>query len=310
MLRTNSHPRRVSLAAVVALMASALIACGSAGATARVAHKAQIATGAAALPAGCTPSQTKTKYPQVAGETISVAVSPLSPPYISTAANNPSHIIGFEADLLNAWTACLGVKYKWQVYQDFGDMVPAVQSGRDDIIQSSIFSTPVRAKQVNFVDYMKSYTGSILPKGNPKHITTLESMCGKTDAEVVGGVEPAIVQAQSKKCVKDGKPAIQMSLYKDNATAEQQVKDGRDDVFLVDAGLASVLVKDFPSQLQTGFRINSGLSIGTAVGKKETQLLSAIDASIKTLQKDGIINKLLSKWGISPIQAIPVTLVK
>jgi len=189
-------------------------------------------------------------------------------------------------------------------------MVPAVKSGRADIIQSSIFSTPVRAKQVDFVDYMKSYTGSLLHKGNPDHITSLTDLCGRSDAEVIGAVEPAIVQAQSAGCVREGKPPIALQLYKDNDLAIEQIRNGRAACFLVDAGLASILARRFPNDLQSGFSINSGLGVGTAVNKHETELRSAIFAALGTLQHDGIIARLLAKWGINPRQEIPITVVR
>jgi polar amino acid transport system substrate-binding protein len=308
------HRLRVLLCLSCACALLVIAGCGSSstsggnsgGSTITSASSVSNTTVAAGVPAGCQPSQTKTKYPEVAGKTLNVAVSPLSPPYIYTSPSNPNQITGFEADLMADWAKCLGVSWKWQIYQAFGNMVPAVQSGRDDVIQSSIFATPVRAKQVNFVVYMKSYTGSIVAKGNPQHLTSLSDICGKHVAEVVGGVEVAIAQAQSAQCTKDGKPAVKLSLYQDNATAEQQVLDGRSDIWMVDAGLAAVLVKKSPTQLQTAYSVDSGLKIGTAINKSETQLEAAADAALTQLQTDGIIKTLLAKWGIQPDQAIPV----
>jgi polar amino acid transport system substrate-binding protein len=305
------HRSRVLLCLSCACAMLVVAGCGSSSAggassSGSTSAGASGATRAVSVPAGCQPSQTKAKYPEVAGKTLDVAVSPLSPPYIYTSASNPNKIIGFEADLMADWAKCLGVSWKWQVYQAFGDMVPAVQSGRDDVIQSSIFATPARAKQVNFVVYMKSFTGSIVAKGNPQHLTSLSDICGKRVAEVVGGVEVAIAQAQSAKCTKEGKPAVKLSLYQDNATAEQQVLDGRSDIWMVDAGLASVLVKKSPTKVQTAYSVDSGLKIGTAINKSQTQLEAAVDAALTHLQSDGIIKTLLAKWGIRPSQAIPV----
>jgi polar amino acid transport system substrate-binding protein len=299
--------RRLVTCTVALFVAVMCAAVSTAGATAAASPKAHAS--AASVPRGCQPSKTSTLYPGLAGKPVTVAVTPLSPPYIYTSPSNPNKIIGFEADLLTDWTNCLGLTYKWDVYQDFGSMVPAVQSGRDDVIQSSIFATPVRAKQVNFVVYMKSYTGSIVAKGNPDHINSLGDICGKTVAEVVGGVEVGIAQAQSKACVKAGKPAVQLSLYKDNSLAEQQVIDGRADIWMVDAGLASVIAKKFSSQIQTSYSINSGLKIGTAINKSDVVLQKAVFASLKQLQADGIIKQLLTKWGIRANQAIPVAKV-
>jgi polar amino acid transport system substrate-binding protein len=302
---------RVRLCLTCACVLLAVAGCGSSSngggsSSGSAGAGASGTTAAVGVPAGCQPSQTKTKYPDVAGKTLGVAVSPLSPPYIYTDPSNPTHIIGFEADLMADWAKCLGVSWKWDVYQAFGDMVPAVQSGRDDLIQSSIFATPPRAKQVNFVVYMKSFTGSIVAKGNPDHLTSLSDICGKTVAEVVGGVEVGIAQAQSAQCTKEGKPAVKLSLYQDNATAEQQVLDGRSDIWMVDAGLAAVLVKKSPTKLQTAYSVNSGLKIGTAINKSDTQLEAAVDAALTQLQADGIIKTLLAKWGIGTNQAIPV----
>ncbi|HTW41045.1 MAG TPA: ABC transporter substrate-binding protein [Solirubrobacteraceae bacterium] len=252
---------------------------------------------------GCAPNQTASKYPEV-GKTLSIAVSPLSPPYIFVNANAPGTIVGFDADFVAAWTRCLGVKYHWQVYQDFGAMIPAVQSGRANLVNSSVYATPERAREINFNVFMSSFTGSIVRKGNPKHITSLEDLCGRVDAQVVGAVEVPLVEAQSKRCRARGRPSVDLTIYNDNSLAIQAVLTGRADAFLADSAYAETVAKRFPAKVENAFAIPNGLTIGVGVNKDEHQLLAANLAAIKVLEANGTVVRLLKKWGLRADQQI------
>ena len=236
---------------------------------------------------------------------MTIAVSPLAPPYIFTEDKGERRIVGFDADFVEAWTKCLGVAYQWQVYQDVSAMIAAVQSGRADLVHSELFVSPTRAQQIDFVVYMKSLTGSAVAKGNPKKIESLDDLCGKIDAQAVGVVEVALVKGQTEKCRSAGKPPVRLDVYRDNNVAVQALVSGRADAFLGDAVYVKSIATRFPDKVQTSFTIDNDLHIGVGINKQQAELRQAILAAASAIQKNGTQERLLRKWDLDVKQAVP-----
>ena len=117
------------------------------------------------------------KYPGLAGKTLTVGISPAPANYSASDPKNPSNIIGIEPDLLNAAGQCLGFRTTYSKL-DFAGLVPALQSGRVDLVAAGMYSSEERVKQVDFVNYMKAGEASIVAAGNPKNIKSLADICG------------------------------------------------------------------------------------------------------------------------------------
>lgn len=251
--------------------------------------------------AGCTPGQ----HAFLSGRTLNIAASPLAPPYIFTDPKERERVVGFDADFVEAWTRCLGVKYRWDVYQEVPAMIAAVQSGRADIVHSELYVNPTRAEQVDFVVYMKSLTGSAVQKGNPKSIRSLDDLCGKTVAQAVGVLEVPLVEGQSAKCQREGKPAVDLVVHRDNNVAVQAVVTGRADAFLGDKVYVESIAKSFPDKADMSFVLDNNLNIGLGVNRQQPDLRQAILAAIKAIQSNGTEERLLTKWRLDVEQIVP-----
>ena len=261
----------------------------------------------AATAASC--DEVKAKHAGVSGKSIKIGISPFSPGYEVADPNDPSRIIGFDPDMVQALTDCIGLEYGFES-MDFSGLVGALDAKRIDLIFSSMYATPERAKKVNFVLYQKASTGSVVQKGNPKNITSMDSLCGLTAAEVTGTVEAETLTKHSDEtCKPAGKPEIEVTLYKDNDACLRAVQLGRADIFMTDAGLAAALAKQFADTLDHGFSIPSVYRFGVGVHKENTGLMNAVYDGLKAIQDDGTEAKLLAKWGFSPEQLEPARIV-
>ena len=56
-------------------------------------------------------------------------------------------------------------------------LLPAVVAGQADLMWDTLYYTPERAKQIDYVIYMTAATGGLVAKGNPKKITSILTMC-------------------------------------------------------------------------------------------------------------------------------------
>jgi len=260
-----------------------------------------------AQPAGqCEPDKLKEKYPALVGKTVNVGVSAGNLPFTFRDPKDLNKIEGIDIDLMTDVFKCIGVPWKIGVGVWSG-LITAVAQGRDDVMWDSLYYTPERAKQVNYALYAAAATGFIVHKGNPKGITTVETLCGLNAAAGLGTVEETAFRAQGNKCVKEGKPDISVATYNDITQGEREIANGRLDVIMTDLTQSSAIVEGNP-ELEVAFHILSGFHVGVAVNKGETDLLHGIADALKIEQASGKEKAILIKYGVDPSLEYPTVI--
>ncbi|WP_164479042.1 ABC transporter substrate-binding protein [Nakamurella antarctica] len=229
-----------------------------------------------------------------------VGTSPGAGNYDAVDEQDPNKIVGVEPDLYDAVSKCVGFSWELQK-QDFSGLIPAMQAGQINMISSGMYASDERAQQINFVQYMKAGEASMVAKGNPKGLTSIESTCGMTAAQVTGTVENAIFDKQSAACEAAGKPAIVALSFQDNSQAVSAVAQGRADIFLTDSGVAAYLAAKFP-KLEIGFPIVSDFVFGFGFAKDNADLTNAFQDALTLFYKNGDLEKMIVKWGFDASQ--------
>jgi polar amino acid transport system substrate-binding protein len=277
-----------------------------AGALLAAAVAATVTFGApGAAQAACEPDKVATKYPGLAGKTLKVGLDPTLPPIMYRDPNNPSKIIGQDPDMVEAAMKCLGLKYEL-VGLDFGTLIPTLQANQIQLVWSNIYYTPARAQAADFVNYATTGTAGIVKKGNPKGIKTIDDVCGKRAAPILGTVEDKGFQDASAKCVAAGKPAIEITPYPNAPATSRAIENDRADVSMYDVVLVDQVVKTNPDKFERAYYFRSNIKIGVAVKKGNEELVTAVKDAITELQANGTQKALMQKNGIDPTLAIPV----
>ena len=80
-------------------------------------------------------------------------------------------------------------------------------------------------------------------KGNPKHISSLDDLCGKTVALEKGTTQEDVANAQATKCTDGGKGKITILPLDKDTDALQQLKIGRSDADMNDFPVAAYNAK-------------------------------------------------------------------
>jgi polar amino acid transport system substrate-binding protein len=251
----------------------------------------------------CEPDKLKDKYPSLVGKTINVGLSGLQQPFTYHDPKDPNKLIGVDIELIGDVFACIGVPWKANPGVWAG-LITSVTEGRNDVMWDSLYYTPVRAKQVNFALYAAAATGFLVHKGNPKNVTSLDSVCGLNAAAGLGTVEEAAFRDQGNKCVKAGKLDVNLVTYTDPSQGNREVVNGRIDVLMTDLAQSGVIVGDYPD-IELAFHILSGFHVGVAVNKGETDLLNAIFEAFKIEQASGKEKAILVKYGVDPSLEYP-----
>lgn len=249
-----------------------------------------------AAPSACKSLQAK--YPGLKGKTMVDALNPHTPGYEALDPQDPSRYIGFDVDLAEEIGSCLGFKLTYKPVA-FAALLPTLQSGQADIVISDIYATKERSKAADFITYSKVFDGVLVVKGNPKHITGINtSMCGDTAAENTGFVEVPLVQNLGPACKKAGKPEPSLQLYDNNADCIQAILAGRADTYVNDVNTVNQAVKAYPDKLSKAVAVTLPYSIGIAVAKTNHELRDGTAAALLVIQKAGIETTLLKKWSL------------
>ncbi|MFT4268064.1 MAG: ABC transporter substrate-binding protein [Xenophilus sp.] len=238
------------------------------------------------------------KYPQFKGKTLVNAINPHTPGYETIDPNDPGKYIGFDIDLGETISACLGSAVSYKPVT-FAALLTTLQSGQADWVLSDIYATKERAQAADFITYSKVFDGVLVARGNPKKITGINtSLCGTVAAENTGYVEVPLIQALADECKKIGKPAPEIQLYDNNQSCIQAILAGRADTYINDVNTVDSAVKAFPDKLSKAVAVTIPYSVGIAVPRNKTDFRSAVMEALIVIQKAGIQTAMLKKNGL------------
>jgi len=204
---------------------------------------------------------------------------------------------GIDVDLCNAIAEHLGVKSAW-VDLGFDNLIPALQASRVDAICTEMFIKPARAAVIDFVPYMKTGQGLLAVAGNPKHIVTMDDICGLNAVVQLGSVEEVTLKDQSTKCTTAGKPAVDIKTFTYTADAVTQLLNGRADLWMGDDPEVAYYVQKNPTQTVQVLAGVGPTNDGIGIRKDNPQLTAAVAEALKAMSADGSYDQVMAKWGI------------
>lgn len=222
-----------------------------------------------------------------------------SPPMISYASDGTT-LQGAIVDLAAAMSKQVGRTIVFESIP-FNALIPAMQAKRIDITFTMMNDTPEREKLLDFVDFFNLGTMLLIKKGNPEHVESLETLCGKTVSTVQGSTQIALVDDASAKCRAQGKPAIENLQYAQPSDARLQVQTGHVAAFLGNTPVMIYLAKTAGDG--TIFDVvrdheYQPVPLGIGVDKSNTELRDALRKALDALIADGTYRKILEKHGV------------
>lgn len=221
-------------------------------------------------------------------------------------APNGSTVIGIDPSVEQVLAKELGVTFKVEELGSFEGLIPALQSGRADVIMSGMTDTKARQKVITFVDYLEIGSGMVTRTGNPDHLTTEASLCGKTVAEVAGTTAIVQTSAQSKQCMATGKPKVAAKLFPGASQALLAVKEGRADVVISDEDISAYYAQQSHGALELVGQQFDVAPYGIATRPNEKQLQTVLQKAVQQAINDGSLAAVVKKWGLT-LSAVPKT---
>lgn len=276
----NRRSRGVLAAAAAASVALALTACSG----------------------GSAPSSSSSSS---SGGTITVAADPTLLPYNFYASDGTTWQ-GIDVDLAAELSKKLGATL---VFKDasFDSIIPGLKSGRYDMALTGMFDLKEREKTVDFVDYLGSKNDFLEPT-SVASVSSFADLCGLTIGLPSGATEITTAKDASATCVKDGKKAITVNVYKDLSATTLALTSGRVQVTPNDSAANAYILKNNPSK---GLKVSGSYDEGgyfAAAFPKESALTKKVQKAFEEIIADGSYGKVLAKWGVAD-RAVPKPII-
>jgi polar amino acid transport system substrate-binding protein len=216
---------------------------------------------------------------------IRIAVDLGVPPYGMT--DSKMQATGSDIETAKLLAADWGLQFE-HVPTTGAARIPSLQTGKADLVISTLSITPERAK---VIDFSKGYAVLRTVIAAPKNIA-LKSMAD-LDGKTVGTVRGTTHDTQ---LTKEGPKGMKLVRYEDDATEAQAFLSGQVDIFSTAELLVAPIDKKNPArQVEVKFVLDT-FKLAIGVKKDEKRLLEEVDKWIATNLKNGKLDAIYKKY--------------
>lgn len=166
--------------------------------------------------------------------------------------------------------------------------IPSLQTGKADLVISTLSITPERAKVIDFsLGYAVLRTVVAAPKS--VNVKSLADLDGKTVGTVRG-------TTHDTQLTKEGPKGMKLVRYEDDATEAQAFLSGQVDIFSTAELLVAPIDKKNPArQVEVKFVLDT-FKLAVGVKKDEKRLLEEVNKWILANLKNGKLNEIYKKF--------------
>ena len=186
---------------------------------------------------------------------------------------------------------CLRPEY---VRIEFSAMIPGLQSGRWDLIDTGIFWTEERAGAMQMVNYESQAISISVAHGNALGIAKPDDLAGRAVGVEIGGFEETTLKALSQSLADRGKAPIDIRTFDNFAAAFQAMGAGQTDATVsIDATAAEYARAGAVDRAVTGL-----YPTRVALAMKSVALSAAVVKVLNDMQRDGTYKALMERYGM------------
>ncbi|MFE3600922.1 ABC transporter substrate-binding protein [Streptomyces sp. NPDC059096] len=226
--------------------------------------------------------------------TLTYGTAATFPPFESKAPGGD--LQGFDIDMVAALSKSMGLKPK-ALDIDFDGLIPALAGRRTDIINSAMYITPEREKQVDFVPYLVIGETLLTPSGNPKKISRVpEDLSGRTVAVTRGAIGETYMNEFNEELKKQGRAQMKIMSLPNNQDAMLAVRSGRADAFDTSTPGAAAALAETKGTFTLAATFKNETRIGIAVRKGDTATATAVTKALDRFVRSGGYADLLTRY--------------
>ncbi len=208
-------------------------------------------------------------------------------PYEFQDPTDPSRIIGFEVDIVNAIGRILGRPTQF-VQNQWDGLVPGLGAGNYDMIVSGLEITPDRSRVINFSRPYYLTFEQLTVRSNDGAIRSLEDCRGKSVGTLKGSLAQRMLESRAD---------IRVLSYDGQINAYEDLSNGRLDAVLMDHIIALYNVPALRDLKMVGAPVGQ-LEYGIGMRKSDTALLADVNRALGEMIASGEMRRILDDWGL------------
>lgn len=186
---------------------------------------------------------------------------------------------------------CLKPEY---IRIEFSAMIPGLQAGRWDVINTGIFWTEERAKLMKMIQYEAQAVSISVAKGNPLKVAQPEDLAGRSVGVELGGFEERKLKELDAAIKAKGLRPINIRTFDNFATAYQALRAGQTEATVTIDSTAA----EYAKRGEFDRAISGLFPTPVALAMKNEELANAIVGVFNEMQKDGSYQKLMAEYGL------------
>lgn len=199
--------------------------------------------------------------------------------------------VGFEIDVARRLADDMGVKIQF-VPTKWDGIIPALLSGKFDIIIGGMGITPSRNLKVNFSDPYE-FTGMSI-------VASKKSAPNKTSLDAFNSPDVAVavrLGTTAEKAAKNFLPKAQLRQFSDEAASIQELLNGKAQCLVASNPLPRNLAAKYPDQLYLPMQEDfTSEPIGFAVRKGDPDFLNYLNNWIRVANAEGWLAARFDHW--------------
>jgi polar amino acid transport system substrate-binding protein len=235
--------------------------------------------------------------PTVTAGALTIGADLTYPPYDYMEGSAPS---GFDPAFMDKLASHLKLKPDF-VDTRFANLILGVNANRFDVIASALYVTPERARQIDFVPYLKT-GGSLLALSHsgfaPK---TPDDLCGKRVSSIKGASWiPKLNDVSKQVCAPAGRGAIDVREFDTSPEAAQAVLSHAVDAQFEDSAVAQMTVNKLGGRVAlTSTTPLYPVVIGLGIKKGNDPMLAQLKAAFAAMKQAGEYQALLKQYNVA-----------
>ncbi len=208
-------------------------------------------------------------------------------PYEFQDPRDPTRLVGFEVDIVEALGRILGRPTQF-VQNQWDGLVPGLERGNYDMVISGLEITPDRAQVINFSRPYYVTFEQLTVRAGENRIYSLDDCRGKQVGTLKGSLAQRMLEAWAD---------VRVSSYDGQINAYEDLGNGRLDAVLMDYIIALYNVGPLPQLKMVGSPVGR-LEYGIGVRKEDTLLLGEINRGLDRMISTGELRRILQRWNL------------
>lgn len=208
-------------------------------------------------------------------------------PYQFQAPRDPSRLIGFEVDIVDAIGRILGRPAQF-IQNQWDGLIPGLQRGNYQMVVSGLEITPDRAQVILFSRPYYVTFEQLAVRADTGGIQSLQDCTGRSVGTLKGSLAHRIL---------DSHPKIRALSYDGQINAYEDLANGRLDAVLMDHIIALYNVAPMPELKMVGAPIGR-LEYGIGLRKEDAAMLENVNRALDQMIASGELRSILENWGL------------